>query len=85
MGIFGGGSEDAILQSGLLKLALRLLADFGFEIRIGRGKESGVAGIDASFGAVKTHNQDLSKLFRNVPLFNSLEVSPFWILVFWVQ
>ena len=41
--IFVGDLQDAVLQCGCLKLALSFLAYLAFKIRIGRGKQSGVA------------------------------------------
>src|ERR1700722_17854548 len=41
----GSGLEDAILQRGLLQLALSFFADFAFQVGVWGGEQPGVAGI----------------------------------------
>src|ERR1035441_4550784 len=46
-GILLGGSQDTVGHGGLLELALGLLTDLGFEIRVGRHEQAGLPGIDS--------------------------------------
>ena len=56
--VVGGGFEDAVLQRGLLQLTFGFFADFTFEIGIGRGEQTSVAGVDASLGVIDAGAED---------------------------
>jgi hypothetical protein len=55
-----GGLQDISLHRGFLKLALGFLTNFTFQIRIGRGEQAGVAGIDARLRVVEASDENLS-------------------------
>jgi len=55
-----GGLQDISLHRGFLKLAFGFLTNFTFQIRIGRGEEAGVAGIDARLRVVEARDKNLS-------------------------
>ena len=57
-GVVGGGLKDAVLQRGLLELALGFDADLAFKVGVGRRKQAGVAGIDFGPGVVDAGAED---------------------------
>ena len=61
VGILIGGFEDAVLDGCGGEFFFGFFADLGFEIRIGRTEEAGVAGVDASFGIVDASAEDFRR------------------------
>src|SRR4029077_17453735 len=55
-----GGLQDISLHRGFLQFACGFLTNFTFQIRIGRGEEAGVAGIDARLRVVEASDENLS-------------------------
>jgi hypothetical protein len=58
-GVFAGGVEDSVGESGLLELLLGFGAGVGFEVLVGGDKEAGGAGVDAGVLVVERGEEEL--------------------------